>query len=446
MSAETHERTNAETRKSWWPGWIWAVPIAAVGVALWLGLRALAQGGESVTVTFNSAYGMKPGDTKVMLKGLQVGKVDHIALIDQASAVSVKLKLDGDVGPYLRTGTRFWLQGAQVSLTDPASLKAILAGPTIEMDPGPGAKTKTFKGLSQSPAESPEGPQTPYLVRFQGAVGGLKPGAPVDLRGFRVGHVIGVSLAYDAGTGQLETPVTIALEPDRLHIHGVAPPVNGNWRPIVDDMLRTLIGRGLRAGLSQSPPLVGARQVDLEFVPGAKAQGLPPAGDIEEIPTAPGSNLQSLTAKANQVMSRADDAMAHADEVLAKADEIPLADIGQNVRAITTRIRGLVSSPKISDAIAHVDATTAQLDQTVHQVSPNVEATVAKLRQTADQADATVAAAKRVVGGDALSQDGDVPSALRELTDAARAIRALANELQRHPELIIKGKSDGHAR
>jgi hypothetical protein len=51
-----------------------------------------------------------------------------------------------------------------------------------------------------------------------------------------------------------------------------------------------------------------------------------------------------------------------------------------------------------------------------------------------------------VIGGNVESQDGDVPSALRELSDAARAIRALANELQRHPEAIIKGKSEGHGR
>ena len=60
MSERPIERTYAHARHSWWPGWIWAVPIAAVLVGGWLGVRALARGGETVTVslTWPTGYPM----------------------------------------------------------------------------------------------------------------------------------------------------------------------------------------------------------------------------------------------------------------------------------------------------------------------------------------------------------------------------------------------------
>ena len=43
----------AIARRSWWPGWIWAVPIAAVGIVLWLLLRSISSRGIDVTVTYD---------------------------------------------------------------------------------------------------------------------------------------------------------------------------------------------------------------------------------------------------------------------------------------------------------------------------------------------------------------------------------------------------------
>jgi paraquat-inducible protein B len=63
-----------------------------------------------------------------------------------------------------------------------------------------------------------------------------------------------------------------------------------------------------------------------------------------------------------------------------------------------------------------------------------------ELRRTADAAQATVTSANNVLGG-GTEQDKDVPSALHELTDAARSIRALANYLDRHPEALLQGKA-----
>ena len=54
---------------------------------------------------------------------------------------------------------------------------------------------------------------------------------------------------------------------------------------------------------------------------------------------------------------------------------------------------------------------------------------------------AVAASANAMVSGDGASQDASLPGTLHQLTDAARALRSLADYLSRHPEAIIRGKA-----
>lgn len=426
MSGTRQQRTQAEVRRSAWPGWIWSVPIAAFGVAIWLGIRGLVHGGETVTVTFDNAYGMEAGDTKVMLRGVKVGDVSDVALADDGKHVEATLKIDHDEKKYLRSGTKFFLRGAQPDFSDPASLKALMAGPEIVMEPGPGAPMDHFNGGDRKPALPPEhGPTVTYLVRFDGAVGALKDGAAVELRGFRVGTVTSVRLNYNADTGTLSTPVQLALDPSSLGIG--TPPDNGDWRPPVNDMLKRLVAQGLRARLAQNPPLVGPSKVSLDFVTGAPDATLTDENGTPVIPSTSSSNIDAMTAKA--------------DQVIQKIDDLPIKDIGEQVHSIAAHVNAISSSPQIKDSLTHIDRSVAQIDRTLQQVSPQIGPLVAQLRQTANSADQAVAAANRTLGGDATGQN-DLPAALRELTDTARSIRALADYLDRHPEALIRGKQE----
>src|SRR6185437_4301789 len=99
-------------------------------------------------------------------------------------------KIDDSATKFLRTGTRFWLKGANPSLSNLSSLAAVLSGPTIELEPGPGTKSTHFMGLEHQPI-GPIGSERPvlYEVSFGGDVGSLKSGDPVKLHGFTVGEV-----------------------------------------------------------------------------------------------------------------------------------------------------------------------------------------------------------------------------------------------------------------
>lgn len=339
MNPPRIRRSRAEVRHSRWPGLIWAVPVATLAVVGWLGIRALAQGGESVTVMFSDAHGMKVDDTDVTLRGVKVGKVAGIALSPDGRHVEVELKIDRAQQKYLLSGTRFFLRGAQPDMSDPTSLRALVVGPEIVMEPGAGAPARHFDGTERRPALAPEhGPVVPYVIRFAGAAGELKDGAPVKLRGFQVGTVTRVRLSYDAATGQLGTPVQIALEPSALGITGVRPPADGNWRPIVDGMLERLVARGLRARLVQDPPLVGPRMVSLDFVAGASAAAFSGGAGPAEIPSVASADFDAIAARANAIAG--------------KIDALPIKETGDDVRAIAARLNALSASPQIRDSLS----------------------------------------------------------------------------------------------
>ncbi len=72
--------SQALTRRNRGPGWIWAVPIAAVAIVAWLLVRLLAQGGTNITILFPDADGVKPKDTDVVYRGTKIGSVTDVSL------------------------------------------------------------------------------------------------------------------------------------------------------------------------------------------------------------------------------------------------------------------------------------------------------------------------------------------------------------------------------
>jgi paraquat-inducible protein B len=545
-------RLSAREIHSRWPGLVWAVPIAALIVVLYLAVSALAHPGVDAVIVFKTGAGATPGDTKVVFNGVQVGHVTRVRLDKDGRSVDVGVKLDGRMARSLNTSTVFWIEGANFSLTDLSALKAAVAGVTIDMAVGAGGQAQRhFIGLDTTPAVLPNesgtafwlqtdnlgpvreganityrgmqvgkvaevevrgpndlraemfvdspydklvrpgslfwtesplkislsgsslgaqfnpsaalgaitfetppefraeqpapagttyalypnqdrafgegvGPQVIYTVNFPEAAGDLAPGAPVMLAGFQVGSVKSVDMSFDADTGVLTAPVTIAIEALRLHLAGVTPPPRGNWRPLVDRAMNALLAKGYRARLDQAPPLVGARHVGLDRISGAAPARLALGGQYPQVPSAAAGDIGALGEKANVLLDH--------------LNAVPIVQIGDNARDITGRLAQILKSPKIDDSLAKLDDTLDQTDKMVREARPQIGPLVASLRKAAGQLDETAASANAVLSGQGASQDRSLPEALHQLSDAARSIRALADYLQRHPEAVIQGK------
>jgi len=63
------------SRRTVWPNVVWLIPILAMLIVGYLGVKAVLNRGEVVTVTFSKAAGAKPGETQVLYQGIQAGRL-----------------------------------------------------------------------------------------------------------------------------------------------------------------------------------------------------------------------------------------------------------------------------------------------------------------------------------------------------------------------------------
>ena len=556
--SENQGKPRAIERRSRGAGWIWSVPIAALAIVAYLATKQIEQSGPSVTVTFATVGGVRPNSTKVQYQGLVVGQVNSVSLSNDLNHVKVSLSLDADMAGHLGPGTRFWIAGQSPSLGDLSSLKSVITGPYIGIDPHPGKKQAHYQGLSQPPAVKETVAGTHYILQatdlgtvsrgssifyrnfhvgtvesthlqpggnsftirafvrapydklvhdgtrfwnagaiqvsmagsgprvqfqslpalFSGAIGfetpadaaagpeaaedskftlydskstaenapnaqsvryrvvfraadagGLQDGAPVQLAQQRVGTVENTALQFDPASGQLASLVTIAIDPSNISL-----PKGQKWQadaqPQMDAMMRSLIGQGLRARLGKTVPVVGSEAVLLDFVPNASPAALE-TGAVQQIPTAPGSGIDSL--------------IASVSDVGAKLDAMPLDQIADDVHRTTQKLAALSNSPQLTDSLERLDRSLANVDQVTREMRGQAGPILARLRIVAAEAQAAVASARSLLASNGAVQNEPettgVGNALYELSRAARSLRELADFLDRHPEALLRGRT-----
>src|SRR4051794_41408818 len=355
----------------------------------------------------------------VYYRGLKVGQVLRYALDENRRTFTFEVFVDAPHDRLVRDTSRFWnASGIDVSVgaggveVSTESLQTILAGgvafdpPGIEA-PGEEAAPAHASRLYESRRKVDEPVYTekvPYLVRFEGSVGGLHAGSEERFDGIPVGTVTGIRLEYDAATHALDIPVTLDIEPQRITIRGGT---GGPWVPYVT--MRTLVAQGLRAQLETGNLLTGELVVALGLHPEA-----PPAelrtdtGSYPEIPSVP-ADLESIKRSVNEVLDKL--AALPVDQLLASLDRTV-----QGVNGLTTQM------PPLADS----------------------------LRRTADAATTTLTTATGTLRSvDAMTGSNSqlrlgVQNLTAELTSTARSFRGLADYLERHPESLLRGRQGGY--
>ena len=145
-------------------------------------------------------------------------------------------------------------------------------------------------------AAQPEGVR--FEVRFAGNVQGLAAGAPVTIRGLRVGTVREIAVTFDSLTGQLDVPVVIDVVPGSLVLDGRRP----ETEPAVRDAMATLVARGLRAQLASASLLSADREIALDLLPDAAPAALGD-GPLPLIPSVP-TRLDAMSATLDKLLAR----------------------------------------------------------------------------------------------------------------------------------------------
>ncbi|HUB47346.1 MAG TPA: MlaD family protein [Acetobacteraceae bacterium] len=178
-----------------WPGWIWAVPIAAAAIVGYLAFQQFAERGPEVTVIFPTGDGIKAGTTKVQFEGIAVGEVEAVRFEKDMRHVDAVLRLHRDLEGHLGKGTRFWIAG-KPNISDLSSLKSVIAGPHIGMQPMPGLRQDHYDGLAEQPPDADHTHVTHFVLRSD-KLGTISRGSPIYYRDLKVGVVARSQLESD---------------------------------------------------------------------------------------------------------------------------------------------------------------------------------------------------------------------------------------------------------
>jgi paraquat-inducible protein B len=185
---------------------VWLIPLLALAVAGYLGVRTVRNEGPRITLTFKTGDGLVAGQTRVRHKAVELGQVETVRLSDDMQSVQVQVRMMRDAAPYLTDQARFWVVRPRLSSGSISGIETLVSGSYIEMDPGGReGKAKTeFVGLENPPGVRSGEPGRTFQIKAE-RIGSLGAGAPVFYRDITVGEVLG----YDIGDGT--GPVTVTV-------------------------------------------------------------------------------------------------------------------------------------------------------------------------------------------------------------------------------------------
>jgi paraquat-inducible protein B len=186
-------------RRTIWPNLVWGIPLVALLIVGYLGVQALFNRGEVVTVTFSKAAGAKAGMTKVLYQGIEAGQLIKIEPNADGRRLDFVLRLVPAAKSGLNTNARFWLIGANPNFSDLSSLKAVVSGIAIGYAPGEGGEpADRFEGLNQAPLILPGDKGTRYVLRAH-SLNSIHEGSIVLFHGQPIGKII--EIQFDGNHG-----------------------------------------------------------------------------------------------------------------------------------------------------------------------------------------------------------------------------------------------------
>ncbi len=348
----------------------------------------------------------------VYYRRIQVGRVIGYDFDTGGRAVAIQIFIDGPNDKFVTSDTRFWnASGVNLSLNadgfnvQTGSLVSVMAGGIAfaSVDENnvtaaePDSKFKLASTQTQAMAD-PDGPPFAIQMHFRQSIRGLKVGAPIDFRGLELGKVIDVDLEFDPKDKHFYALVKGELYPMRF---GAAyenlVKQDKNSGDSGASLMTIMVKNGLRAQMRTANLLTGQQYIALEFFPDAK----PVAFDRNAVPLLMPTIAGDFDRLQQQISS-----------IVTKIDAIPFdgisTDLRSSLKSVTKLVDGLDGkvAPQVNAMLKAAQKSLGSIDRLVAEGSP---------------------------------MNDNMDRTLREISTAAKSLRALADYLQTHPTALLRG-------
>jgi paraquat-inducible protein B len=280
-----------------------------------------------------------------------------------------------------------------------------------------------------------------FVLYFDRSIQGLEIGAPMKLRGVKIGEVTDIESHIYPETMKSINTVYVKVNPDELKF---------DTDLVVDDLLDQLVEqRGLRAQLRIQSLLTGLLYIEVDFMgPDSPLQYWRLDPSVRELPTAR-SEIEELSQLANRFDF---DALAKnfrdITENLATLTADPeLKALAGNVNESLTTITRLATSidgvfdNEISSAFNELERLARGLNRDYPPVARDLSEGMRSLRSAFASAEGAISNANHLLSDDSPLLF-ELRDALTKIAAAAEAVDVLADTVEREPESLIKGKSN----
>lgn len=294
---------------------------------------------------------------------------------------------------------------------------------------------------------------TRFILFFDQSINGLNEGSMVKFRGVPVGSVERIMI-WAEGQKEGSTAIPVIIKIDRTRLENDLGVMNEAFDP---GLIQDSIDRGLVAELSLESFITGQLFVEFSFDPDRSTglqSHLAEDSEMMEIPTL-SSSLDQITDDVASIIADLseldiDQLNNNINRVLENTavvlEGIDSKEISRSVTGAADSVSAFIQSPEFSKTMESAQLTLKEISRTVGSFNLEEGPLAGKLNTWTSSLTTTLEELQKLTlkTGEMMAPDGslryELESMLRELSRAARSIRALSDYLEENPNSILTGR------
>lgn len=293
-----------------------------------------------------------------------------------------------------------------------------------------------------------------YVLHFDSSVKGLAVGSPVRFRGVKIGQVKDINVRVRPSDFEFHIPVIIEIEPSRIGADGSDKGIFEAIKTSVKGVnpIERLVEKGLRAQLQLDSLVTGRLYVNLDMHPDEPIYKADYPSQYPALPTI-SSSLGELAKTFEDLPLRelADKMISSADgfERLVTSPSLHngIAKFDETATLLNALLKNLNDqlvplSGKIQATLQNAQNTLDHFDSAIDPISDNLEKSLAAFTSAAQKTEETMQRIQEMTASDSRLQQ-QLSLTLQELNRAARSVRYLSSEIERDPQILLRGRSAG---
>ncbi len=361
----------------------------------------------------------------VYYRGIKVGKIVDYDFDALAESVNLRVFINAPYHEKVQQNTSFWnasgidfeLDTEGVTVNTQSLVSVMLGGVAFDLpkryessDPAEEGQAFLLYNKRGDIEERSYAVKRRFLLYFDQNVRGLTAGAPVEVRGIKIGEVLDVKLEVDIDAVTVRVAVLVMVEPGRIDTvieDNVSTSGDKNVSSEEDSKVNMvkLIDKGLRAQLKTGNLLTGQLYVDLDFYPDEEPVAVPLYNGYRVFPTIP--------APLDQITQRV-------DNILKKVEDMPLKEIGDELQKAINALNGTLEAAKQVAGGVNED------------ILPELKDALGGFQDTMNGIEQTL--------GPASALNYNARNVMSEMAATVRSLRALIDYVERNPQSVIFGK------